>query len=174
MRLLSVGVPCFCIFSFRLPVACFFFLDVQLAGCAIVGVVSREVHRFVEYTASRIQQWRIQQVAHPKKRSRPHEDETKNAKARNTNRKKTHKNILRSSARSKRRRWNMNPITSRAEPATENRCMRNLIATTNTKLFWLGFFLEHGDHAPAKKTEFLQMAPFLGEQRPRRDGAPSG
>ena len=35
MRLLSVGVLCFGIFSFRLPVACFFFLDVQLAGCAI-------------------------------------------------------------------------------------------------------------------------------------------
>ena len=130
MRLLSVGVLCFGIFSFRLPVACFFFF-----GCATCWMRHWK----------RLQQWRIQQVAHPKKEACNRKTKRKNAKTRNTNRKKTHKNILRSSARSKRRRWNMNPITSRAEPATENRCMRNLIATTNTKLFWLGFFLEHGD-----------------------------
>ena len=34
----------------------------------------------------------------------------------------------------------MNPITSRAEPATENICMKNLIATTNT-IFGSDFFL---------------------------------
>ena len=54
----------------------------------------------------------------------------------------------------------MNPITSRAEPATENRLMRNLIATTNGSFFGSDFFLNMGITRPQKKQSFSKWHLF--------------
>ena len=67
----------------------------------------------------------------------------------------------------------MNPITSRAEPATEQ-SHEKFNSNDKRKPFWLGIFLEHGGHARAKKTVFLQMASFLGQRRAPSDGEGPG
>ena len=171
MRLLSVGVPCFGIFRFVFMWPASFFWMCNLLDAPLLDATCCVLNKSMNFSRNDSNNCASSKLHIQKKEAGNRKTKRKNAKTMNTNRKKTHKNIP--SARSKRRRWNVNPITSRAEPATENRLMRNLIATTNGSFFGSDFFLNMGITRAQKQTN-LQMATFLGERRPPRDGEHPG